>query len=32
MNGLQYVAIVFGIVILVIGVAAKRWNEQKITS
>jgi len=28
MNGLQYVAIVFGIVILVIGVAAKRWNDQ----
>ena len=28
MNGLQYVAIVFGIVILVIGVAAKRWNDR----
>lgn len=28
MNGLQYVAMVFGVVILVIGVAAKRWNNQ----
>jgi len=28
MNGLQYVAIVFGVVILVIGVAAKRWNDK----
>ncbi len=28
MNGLQYVAIVFGVVILVIGVAAKRWNDR----
>jgi hypothetical protein len=28
MNGLQYVAIVFGVVILVIGIAAKRWNDQ----
>jgi|DEB0MinimDraft_6_1074348.scaffolds.fasta_scaffold167677_3 hypothetical protein len=28
MNGLQYVAMVFVIVILVIGVAAKRWNDQ----
>jgi len=28
MHGLEYVAIVFGIVILVIGIAAKRWNDQ----
>ena len=28
MNGLQYVAMVFGVVILVIGVAAKRWNDK----
>ena len=28
MNGLQYVAMVFGVVILVIGVAAKRWNDE----
>ena len=28
MNGLQYVAIVFGVVILVIGVAAKHWNDK----
>ena len=28
MNGLQYVAIVFGVVVLVIGIAAKRWNNR----
>lgn len=28
MNGLYYVAIVFGLVILVVSVAAKRWNDK----
>jgi heme/copper-type cytochrome/quinol oxidase subunit 4 len=28
MNGLEYVAIVFGIVILVICVAAKYWHDK----